>query len=150
VSCVFFVAEGMVPTPVIRSMFTSMKAARRSLEALIHPRGRRMEFEVRPHDRRRGRLKNGIPGGGDLGVVRKCRAKTRSGGACSCPAMRNGRCRLHGGLSTGPKTPEGPHRDSPRVAQHARYTKQAEQEQLEWRELVRASREILYQLNSTN
>jgi hypothetical protein len=26
---------------------------------------------------------------------------------CQCPAMRNGHCRLHGGLSTGAKTPEG-------------------------------------------
>ncbi|MDF2972517.1 MAG: hypothetical protein K0R61_2967 [Microvirga sp.] len=26
---------------------------------------------------------------------------------CCQPAMPNGRCRLHGGLSTGPRTPEG-------------------------------------------
>jgi hypothetical protein len=26
---------------------------------------------------------------------------------CLSPAMRNGRCRIHGGLSTGPRTPEG-------------------------------------------
>lgn len=26
---------------------------------------------------------------------------------CMCKALNNGRCRLHGGLSTGPKTPEG-------------------------------------------
>ena len=24
-----------------------------------------------------------------------------------CKALRNGRCKFHGGLSTGPKTPEG-------------------------------------------
>jgi hypothetical protein len=29
------------------------------------------------------------------------------GGANRCPAMRNGRCRLHGGLSTGPRTYDG-------------------------------------------
>lgn len=28
-----------------------------------------------------------------------CGAKTRSGGACRQPAMKNGRCRLHGGKS---------------------------------------------------
>jgi hypothetical protein len=33
--------------------------------------------------------------------------KTRRGTPCQCPAMENGRCRLHGGLSTGPKTREG-------------------------------------------
>jgi hypothetical protein len=26
---------------------------------------------------------------------------------CQSPAMENGRCRLHGGASTGPRTPEG-------------------------------------------
>ena len=30
-----------------------------------------------------------------------CRAKTRAGSACRCPAMANGKCRLHGGLSRG-------------------------------------------------
>ncbi len=32
----------------------------------------------------------------------RCGAKTRSGAPCQSPAMPNGRCRLHGGLSTGP------------------------------------------------
>ncbi|WP_416224164.1 HGGxSTG domain-containing protein [Thiohalophilus sp.] len=36
-----------------------------------------------------------------------CRARTRDGTACRCKALKNGRCRLHGGLSTGPKTLEG-------------------------------------------
>jgi hypothetical protein len=104
-----------------------------------------MQIEVRPHERRRGRLKNDNPRG-DLSVVRKRGAKTRSGGACSCPAMRNGRCRLHGGLSTGPKTPEGRHRMRLALVKHGRYTKQAAQERLEWRELVRISMELLHQL----
>jgi len=33
---------------------------------------------------------------------KKCGAKTRSGGTCQNWGMENGRCRLHGGLSTGP------------------------------------------------
>ena len=38
----------------------------------------------------------------------RCGAKTRRGTACQSPAnKRNGRCRLHGGQSTGPKTAEG-------------------------------------------
>ena len=45
----------------------------------------------------------------------KCGAKTRVGGHCMALAVwdfridapRNGRCRLHGGLSTGPRTEEG-------------------------------------------
>lgn len=54
----------------------------------------------------RGRLRNDNPGG-DLAAVPRCGARTRAGGSCRCPAMGNGRCRLHGGLSTGPRTPEG-------------------------------------------
>ena len=45
----------------------------------------------------------------------RCGAKTRKGAPCKAPAVwdrehdrpRNGRCRMHGGLSTGPKTIEG-------------------------------------------
>jgi hypothetical protein len=54
----------------------------------------------------RGVLRNGNPGG-DFQAAPRCGAKTRNGAACRGPAMRNGRCRLHGGLSTAPKTPEG-------------------------------------------
>ena len=31
----------------------------------------------------------------------RCGAKTRQGKPCNSPAMRNGRCRMHGGASTG-------------------------------------------------
>jgi hypothetical protein len=44
---------------------------------------------------------------GDPNAARRCGARTRSGTACQQPAMRNGRCRMHGGTSTGPRTPEG-------------------------------------------
>ena len=38
----------------------------------------------------------------------RCLAKTRRGTACQNPAIRGpDRCRLHGGCSTGPKTPAG-------------------------------------------
>lgn len=45
----------------------------------------------------------------------KCGAKTRKGTPCQAPPVwnkdydraRNGRCKLHGGLSTGPKTDAG-------------------------------------------
>jgi len=38
---------------------------------------------------------------------RLCGARTRAGHLCKAPAMPNGRCRMHGGPSTGPRTPEG-------------------------------------------
>ena len=45
----------------------------------------------------------------------RCGAKTRAGGRCKARPVwdhqddvaRNGRCRMHGGLSTGPRTEEG-------------------------------------------
>ena len=55
---------------------------------------------------RGGQLKNGNPSG-DLTAISRCGALTRAGQPCLGPAMSNGRCRMHGGLSTGPKTPEG-------------------------------------------
>ncbi len=36
-----------------------------------------------------------------------CGAKTRKGTPCQAKALANGRCRNQGGLSTGPRTPEG-------------------------------------------
>ena len=37
----------------------------------------------------------------------RCGARKRAGGICRARALPNGRCRLHGGLSTGPRTPGG-------------------------------------------
>lgn len=37
----------------------------------------------------------------------KCEAKTRKGTPCQCKALANGRCKYHGGKSTGPRTEEG-------------------------------------------
>ncbi len=54
--------------------------------------------------RRRGGNPLGNPG---LNLSPRCGARTRSGCACRAPAMANGRCRMHGGRSTGPRTPEG-------------------------------------------
>lgn len=42
-----------------------------------------------------------------------CNARTRAGTPCKRRDLfANGRCRLHGGLSTGPLTPEGKRRSS--------------------------------------
>jgi hypothetical protein len=113
--------------------------------AVDTPGGREMGIEVRPHGRHVGLNNQHQPR-----EFRRCGAKTRPGTPCRRPVMQNGRCRLHGGLSTGPKTPEGRHRIRLALLKHGRYTKEAKQERLEWRELVRASREILYQVNGTN
>jgi hypothetical protein len=44
---------------------------------------------------------------GDYLVAPRCGACTRAGTACRQPAMKNGRCRFHGGKSTGPRTAAG-------------------------------------------
>jgi hypothetical protein len=59
-----------------------------------------------PRASRFGWLKNGNPPG-DPSKAARCGARTRSGAPCKSAAMRNGRCRMHGGASTGPRTPEG-------------------------------------------
>lgn len=105
-------------------------------------RGRVDEIEVAPHERRRGWLKNGNPPG-DLSTVKRCGAKNRRGAPCQCPAMANGRCRLHGGLSTGPKTPEGIERIRRAVTKHGMYSKRARAEQDYYRKLLQNSRETL-------
>jgi hypothetical protein len=45
--------------------------------------------------------------GGDLSKRAICGARTRQDTGCKGPAMKNGRCRLHGGASTGPRTVAG-------------------------------------------
>jgi len=57
--------------------------------------------------------------------------------------MADGRCRLHGGRGTGPKTPAGIERIRQAVTKHGRYTKVAKAEQSDSRELVRQARELL-------
>jgi len=37
----------------------------------------------------------------------RCGAQTRKGTPCKREALKNGRCPNHGGLSTGPKSPDG-------------------------------------------
>jgi len=62
----------------------------------------------------------------------RCGAYCRTTGeACKAPAMANGRCRMHGGKSTG------------RPIVHGRATKEARAQRREVRELLKALRELL-------
>ena len=57
---------------------------------------------------------------------KRCLARTRKGGQCQCPAMKGkARCRIHGGLSTGPRTKDGKERARQAVLKHGYYTKDA-------------------------
>jgi hypothetical protein len=53
-----------------------------------------------------GPLRNGNPRG-NPNLAPRCGAKNRAGNPCCAPAMANGRCRLHGGKCTGPRTAKG-------------------------------------------
>jgi hypothetical protein len=57
--------------------------------------------------------------------------------------MKNGRCRLHGGLSTGAKTLEGIERIRKALTKHGRFSAQAIAERRQFRQLMRQFRQML-------
>jgi hypothetical protein len=67
-----------------------------------------------------------------------------------CPAMTNGRCRLHGGLSTGPKTLVGIERIRKAVTRHGRYSARSIAERRLFHQLLRNSSELLAGLYSSD
>ena len=73
----------------------------------------------------------------------RCGAKTRRGTQCKSPAMANGRCRMHGGPSTGPKTAEGVERIRAARTKHGRYSQAAIARRREARSAIRAIRALL-------
>ena len=55
----------------------------------------------------------------------RCGAKTRKGKPCRAPAKQPvGRCKVHGGVSTGPRTKEGLARLTAARTTHGRFTKE--------------------------
>lgn len=77
---------------------------------------------TKPNLTSRGWLKNGNPPG-DFMQAPRCGAKgKRTGRSCRQPAMANGRCRLHGGKSTGPITVEGLKRAQTANWKHGEYS----------------------------
>jgi uncharacterized protein YjcR len=67
----------------------------------------------------------------------KCRARTRSGQPCQAPAMSNGRCRMHGGMSPG--APKG----NRNAVKHGRYTVDAIARRREIATLLRNMRTLV-------
>jgi len=99
-----------------------------------------------PRDRRRGWLKNDNPPG-DLSTVPQCGARNKRGTPCRCPAMKNGRCRLHGGRSTGPRTAAGIEAIRRSRTTHGRFSAQAIAERQHDRLLLRQLRDLLRQFD---
>ena len=76
----------------------------------------------------------------------RCLAKTRRGTECQRPAITGaGRCRLHGGRSTGPRTKEGLARITAANTKHGRKTKER---LAEAKARAQANREIWYALKT--
>ena len=74
----------------------------------------------------------------------RCGAKTRRGTACQRPGnKRNGRCRLHGGASTGARTEDGRARISAANLRHGKFIKDKLEER---RENAAKGREIRKEL----
>jgi len=94
---------------------------------------------------RKGWLRNGNPPG-DPNKAPRCGAKTRRGTPCQSPAMQNGRCRMHGGASTGPRTREGLENSRRARWKHGQYSAPALAEHKRIRELLRQTRELMKQL----
>ena len=63
----------------------------------------------------------------------RCTAKRRDGQPCQQGAMPNGKCRMHGGASTGPRTPEGLERSRKANWKHGYYSADAKAERQEAR-----------------
>ena len=57
--------------------------------------------------------------------------------------MRNGRCRMHGGMSTGPRTSEGLEHSRKARWRHGYYSKEAKADRAQGRLVVRILREML-------
>ena len=72
-----------------------------------------------------------------------CGAKTRAGGRCGQVAMRNGRCHLHGGKSTGPRTADGIERLRAARTKHGWRGQDGRQLRAMIRQLKQASRELV-------
>jgi hypothetical protein len=74
----------------------------------------------------------------------RCGAKSRrTGEPCKSAAMANGRCRMHGGASTGPRTAEGLERSRKANWQHGYHSHEKIAERRAARAEVRQLREWL-------
>lgn len=67
----------------------------------------------------------------------RCGAKTRKGTSCQAPAMANGRCRMHGGKSTG--APQG----NKNAFKHGYYTADAIAQRKLLNQLIKKSRDLI-------
>jgi hypothetical protein len=73
----------------------------------------------------------------------RCGARRRDGERCRGAAMANGRCRMHGGPSTGPRTPEGLERSRRSNWKHGYYSAKEKRVRREARQQYRLLRQLI-------
>jgi len=103
-----------------------------------------------PHENRKKPpvlLKNGNPQGNPMNAPR-CGAKTRQGKPCRSPAMKNGRCRMHGGKSTGPRTAAGLAKSRKANFKHGFYSAETLAERQYMRQFLRMSSTTIEQVEN--
>ena len=108
-----------------------------------------MKYEDQPHANRKKRpllLKNHNPQG-DPSAAPRCGAKTRKGPPCRGPAMKNGRCRMHGGKSTGPRTLQGLERSRKANWKHGYHSRRAIGERKLMQQFMKGCKEFLEERN---
>ena len=100
-------------------------------------------LEREPIDRVRVRLEALLK----ANAAPRCGARSkRTGKPCQGAAMPNGRCKLHGGKSTGPRTPEGLERSRRANWKHGHFSREAKAERSRLRAAILALRYLRYSI----
>src|SRR5438045_1007385 len=95
-----------------------------------------MSPERKPTDRARARLEALLK----ANAAPRCGARSkRTGKPCRGAAMPNGRCKLHGGKSKGPRTPEGLERSRRANWKPGHFSREAQAERSPLGEPLRSS-----------
>jgi len=97
------------------------------------------EPERKPTDRVRARSEALLK----ANAAPRCGARSkRTGKPCQGAAMPNGRCKFHGGKSTGPRTPEGLERSRRANWKHGHFSREAKAERSRLRAALLALRDL--------
>src|SRR5438132_12171710 len=96
-------------------------------------------LEREPIDRVRARLEALLK----ANAAPRCGARSkRTGKPCRGAAMPNGRCKFHGGKSTGPRTPEGLERSRRANWKHGHFSREAKAERSRLRAAILTLRDL--------
>src|SRR5205807_10344953 len=98
-----------------------------------------LAHEREPNERVRARLEALVR----ANAAPRCGARSkRTGKPCRGAAMPNGRCKVHGGKSTGPRTPEGLERSRRANWKHGHFSREAKAERSRLRAAILTLRDL--------